>query len=159
MQISIRQAISKDVDELVCVLAASVKSLCAKDYTSKQLEIIVDNYSSPDSYRDLIESKRSAIFVAEDGSAIVGFASLWGRAIGDLFVHPLCVRRGVGTCLVDRVEQEAMTRKLRQIKVMSSLTAKPFYLARGYRIIKPSFLTDSITNIQIACIDMAKSLR
>ena len=155
--IFVRQAQPDDAEQIYQVLATSVRTLCASDYTSEQLEAAIGN-SNVEFYQRAIAQKCMAIFVADAGYAVIGFASLCNTLLGDLFVHPLYVRRGVGTSLLAAVEGEAMHRNIDKLRVTASITAQPFYLSRGYQFIKDSFVTNSETGVQVPCVDMEKWL-
>ena len=75
-------------------------------------------------------------FVVEEGNEIWGFATLDGDYFDHLFVSSTAQRRGVATALADRVEQTAKEQGFSRISVHASLTARPFFEKRGYRMLK-----------------------
>ena len=75
-------------------------------------------------------------FVVEEGGGIWGFATLDGDYFDHLFVSSTAQRRGVATALADRVEQTAKEQGFSHISVHASLTARPFFEKRGYRMLK-----------------------
>ena len=62
MNISIRPATVEDAEEIANIFVASVKTLCAKDYTNEQIEIIISFYDSQ-LYRSAIETETKTITV------------------------------------------------------------------------------------------------
>ena len=157
MDISIRPATSKDVEEMANIFVTCVKTLNIKDYTSEQIEIMV-TFCNAQSYLEEIEAGGS-IFVAE-AKSIVGFASLAENRghIDDLFVHPDYTRQGIGTLLLETLSRVALTKQRAQLSVTASLTARPFYLSRGFKYVKNSIIPDVATGIEIPVIDMVKIL-
>lgn len=155
--LSFRQAHASDAPQLYQVLVTSVRTLCAGDYTQAQLETVIDN-SNVEFYERVLTQGSMTIVVAEIGGSVVGFASLCRSTIGDLFVHPLHIKQGVGTRLLNAIEMEAVLQNIKKLRVSASLTACRFYQARGYCIIKPSFITNSQTGIRVPCIDLEKWL-
>ena len=159
MNINIRPATVEDVDAIANIFVTSIRTLSSADYTNEQIETIV-NLQNVESYLEEIKTKNIIIFVAETEAEIVGFGSISknGRAISDLFVLPDYTRQGVGTLLLETLEQIALQKGVSKLWVMASLTAQPFYLSRGFRYEKDSALIDSETGIKIPCVDLIKIL-
>src|SRR3712207_9461104 len=75
--------------------------------------------------------------VAEEGGEVVGFAELEEDGHLDmLYVRGGSVGRGVGRRLYRAVEREARGRGLRQIFTEASVTARPFFERRGFRLVR-----------------------
>ena len=53
-----------------------------------------------------------------------------------LYVHPDRQSQGVGSTLVDRLEREAASRGWTEIGAYASITARPFFERRGYRVMR-----------------------
>ncbi len=157
VDISVRHAQPFDAGQIYQVLATSIRTLCASDYTSEQLEAVISN-SNAEFYQRAIAQGCITIFVAETEGLLIGFASLCNAIVGDLFVHPLYVRQGVGTRLLNAVEAEALYRNICKLGVSASITAKSFYLSRGYQVVKPSVVTNPESGVQVPCIDLEKFL-
>jgi GNAT superfamily N-acetyltransferase len=75
-------------------------------------------------------------YVALVDGQVVGTASLNGQTVSSVFVHPDYQRRGIGTKLMDAVEQAAQSNSL---GVQTSITAQPFYAKRGFAVIREDF--------------------
>jgi GNAT superfamily N-acetyltransferase len=74
------------------------------------------------------------VYVAEDGSEIVGVLRGRPGRLGSLFVRGDYHRRGIGRMLVAHFEQELVRRHGEQVvHVAATLYAVPFYLAMGYK--------------------------
>ena len=157
MDIFIRPATSEDVEEMANIFVTCVKTLNIKDYTDEQIEIMV-TFCDAQSYLEEIKTGGS-IFVAE-AKSIIGFASLAKSRghIDDLFVDPDYTRQGIGTLLLETLEQVALQKQRSQLSVMASLTARPFYLSRGFEYVENSKILDVATGIEIPGVDMIKIL-
>ncbi len=158
-EISVRTAQPEDALQMHHVHVTSVHILCASDYTSEQIEAWV-GFLDPEKRRhNMIQACDSEIiFVAEDKlGTIVGFSSLGVNEVNAVYVHPQYTRMGVGTLLLNAVETEAMAQNMKKLQLSASITAVPFYQARGYRVIEHSFHTLR-SAVKIKCVSMEKSL-
>src|SRR5688572_162742 len=71
------------------------------------------------------------------GGADRGMAEIEGDGFIDYFyVHPEWRGRGIGKALLGRVEEEAEKLGVKIIFADVSVTAKEFFLARGFRIVE-----------------------
>lgn len=75
----------------------------------------------------------SMIFVAEDFGQLVGVLRGRKDRLQSLFVRGDCHRRGIGSRLVARFEQECIRQGATEVRVSSSLYAVPFYQHLGYK--------------------------
>ena len=152
MDIHIRQSKPEDLPEILQLQADSLRTLSS--YNSTQIESLVR--SQKISKFQFSET----IFVAEYENKIVGFTyfiSLWDFSLGGMFVHPSFMRRGIGTKLLNTIEQIAIEKKFRVIKVTSSLPSVDFYKANGYEVIRQSgFHSEFKTWIE--CVNLEKRL-
>src|SRR5262249_60937901 len=81
-------------------------------------------------------AKERVIFVAVEGNAIVGTASLGGDQVHAVFVHPVRQGRGIGKRLMEAVESAARARGERGLVLYASVSAVPFYEAGGWCIVR-----------------------
>jgi putative acetyltransferase len=67
---------------------------------------------------------------------MAGFISLeWDGHIDLLYIHPDFQSRGVASMLLWRLEASAEARGLVRLFTEASITAKPFFERRGFRVI------------------------
>lgn len=110
----------------------TVHGVNAGDYTEEQLNAWATGSV------DLAEWNRSFLdhntVVAEDGGRIAGFGDMDQTGYLDrLYVHKDHQNQGIATAICDRLEQAAITGR---IITHASITAKPFFLHRGYRVVR-----------------------
>ena len=67
---------------------------------------------------------------------IVGFADLDGRYLDRLYVHKEHQRQGVATALAQALEGQAAAQGQVRMTTHASITARPFFEKRGYRVVK-----------------------
>jgi len=158
-EILVRKAQPEDAFQMHHVHVTSVRTLCASDYTFEQIEAWVGKLD-PQKRRQYMTqgSHREILFVAEEKlGVIVGFSSLGINEVNAVHVHPHYTQMGVGTLLLNAVETEARAQNMKKLKLSASITAVPFYQARGYQAIARSFHTLR-SGVEIPCVSMEKSL-
>lgn len=153
MAVRIRRAVKAEVPALLELIDASVRGLQTREYTMAQIDSALRHHYGVDSR--LIED--GTYFVAEEDGRIVA-AGGWsrrqtlsggdqaeGRAdelldpardaarIRAFFVHPAWARRGLGSAILERCEQEARAAGFTRLEMIATLTGVAFYRARGYR--------------------------
>ena len=109
----------------------TVHSVNAKDYTKEQLDVWATGTV------DLKEWDKSFTehytVVAIDNNIIVGFGDIDKTGYLDrLYVHADYQGKGVATAICNRLEQAVQGK----ITTHASITAKPFFEKRGYKVVK-----------------------
>ena len=129
----IRRFRESDIDRVISLFRNTVLTVCRKDYTEKQTEAWAS--SANDRARWLESLSAHFSLVAESGGSIAGFADADTEAgyIDRLYVAADRQRRGIGSALCDRLEKACSGRT---VTTHASVTAKPFFLARGYRMVR-----------------------
>jgi GNAT superfamily N-acetyltransferase len=97
--------------------------------------------------------KSRQMFVAYKNDVILGTVSLEQDTVYTLFVNPAAHSHGVGSALMDFIENLALKTGQAQLKVPSSLYAHNFYLKRRYTDVR-----DVYEHGQKASIVMRKDL-
>ena len=130
--IEIRKSQPFDIKEIVELFYDTVHTVNAKDYTEKQLAVWAKKEIDLAAWNKSLLAHHS--YVAEIGKCIVGFGDIDDTGYLDrLFVHKDYQRLKIGTFLCDRLERVLETDT---IIVHASITAKPFFEKRGYKIIR-----------------------
>lgn len=129
--IKIREYRSSDCEEITRLFYDTVHTVNAKDYTKEQL----DAWATGDV--DITEWDRSFrehfTLVAVADGMIAGFGDIDETGYLDrLYVHRDFQGQGIAGSLCDRLEAHADGK----ITTHASITAKPFFISRGYRVIK-----------------------
>lgn len=128
----IREYKNSDCKEVSELFYNTVHTINAKDYTKEQLDVWATNEIDLEKFnKSLIEHYS---LVAVENKIIVGFGDIDETGYLDrLFVHKDYQNRGVATAICDRLEQKMLKGK---VITHSSITAKPFFEKRGYKVIK-----------------------
>ena len=113
----------------------TVRRVNCRDYTSDQIEAWAYAGVDPAAWGQRFEG--SLAYVAEHAQAIVGFVDLTLAGYLDrLFVSADHQRRGIASMLLDRVELAAVEHGVCRIHTQASITAKPFFISRGYIVVR-----------------------
>lgn len=128
---TIRTCTPSDLVELLRLFYCTVHTACAGDYSPAQLEAWAP--AEPDRTAWAEKLRQEIFLAAEEDGTLVGFASLAGDYLDLLYVHPGRQRQGVASVLCDFLERLCTGKR---IQVHASKTARPFFEARGYRLLE-----------------------
>lgn len=128
----IRNYKPEDCKYLAGLFYDTVHSVNAKDYTKEQLNAWATGNVDFDKWNESLLEHISVVAVEND--IIVGFGDMDQTGYLDrLYVHRDYQNRGIATAICDRLETAVLAEKY---VTHASITAKPFFEKRGYRIIK-----------------------
>lgn len=127
----IREYQSSDCQELADLFYNTVHTVNAKDYTKEQLDVWATGKIDLAKW-DLSFQEHNSI-VALDGKIIIGFGDIDKTGYLDrLYVHADYQGKGIASAICDNLEQTFQGK----IVTHASITAKPFFEKRGYKVIK-----------------------
>ena len=120
-----------DCEILAELFYNTVHTVNVKDYTKEQLDVWATGIVDLEKWNQSFEEHYS--LVATDGEEIIGFGDINKAGYLDrLFVHSDYQRKGIATAICNQLEQAVQGR----IVTHASITARPFFEKRGYRVIK-----------------------
>lgn len=126
---------NKDAGQILRLFADTVHIVNAADYTKPQLNAWAPDTLDADAWCTPLAQDYT--LVAVEGETIVGFGSLTVDGCLDrLYVHKDHQRRGIATQIMDALEENARDRHLESMESYVSQTAKPFFLGRGYVVVR-----------------------
>lgn len=130
---SIRAAQPGDVPPMIELFRRSVREVAGRDYTLAQVTAWAPDDIDPAEWTRRLAGH--SVWVAEVAGALAGFISQGGGGhIHMLFVHPDHQRQGVAGGLLDHAEGVARRGGLDRLFTEASVTARPFFQARGFRV-------------------------
>ena len=120
-----------DLEPILELFNQTVHMVNAKDYTKAQLDAWAPKVMDTSVWHQRLSNHHTLVAIKDD--IIVGFGDISDEGYLDhLFVHYAYQHQGIATALCDRLE--AFVDGL--ITTDASITAKPFFLARGYIVLQ-----------------------
>ena len=106
------------------------------DYSPEQLDAWAPRQMDRSRWEQSLAEHET--WVAWEERRIVGFGDLAQNGYLDrLYVRKDSVRKGVASALLHRLEAAAVRQGCRRMDTEASITARPFFESRGYRIVRP----------------------
>ena len=130
--LSIRIYQSSDGKELAELFYNTIHAVNAEDYTEEQLNVWAAGSADLKRWNESLSANITYVAVKDD--VIVGFGDIDHTGyLARLFVHKDYQREGIASAICDQLEQAVQGRK---IITHASITAKPFFEKRGYKVVK-----------------------
>lgn len=135
----IRKAKLTDLDAIRQLFYNTITTVNTKDYTPRQIEVWASGYADIDRWKAKLNSQQ--FFVYEEANTICAFTSLKGiDYIDHLYVSQHHLGKGIATKLLTFIETEAIRKGAEVIKSDVSITARPFFEAKGYSVINQNHI-------------------
>ncbi len=135
LRTKVRAYRAEDAPEIVGLFYETVRSVNRADYTEEQVEAWAPRVPDAGEWHARMAGRRT--LVAEEGDEVVGFVELEDDGHLDmLYLRKDAVGRGVARLLYDEVEREALTQGLGRIFTEASITARPFFERRGFKVVR-----------------------
>lgn len=123
-----------DCEEMIELFKSTVINVNCRDYDADQLQAWINGADLGSWHQSFMEHK--TLVAVEDGK-IVGFADMDSSGFLDrLYVHKDYQHQNIGKMLCDELEAWAWQNDISLIRTHASITAKPFYEKRGYKVIQ-----------------------
>lgn len=129
----IRRYNAGDLMEIINLFRATVHLINIADYTPEQVDAWAPEFIDMEKWDKSLSEHHT--FVAVSGDVIIGFGDIDDSGYLDrLYIHHEYLRQGVATEICNKLESIAGPGKT--IRTHASITAKPFFEKRGYRVVK-----------------------
>lgn len=128
----IRKYVQSDCSNLIRLFYETVHSVNAADYSEEQLSAWAPGNVDFKKWNESLSAHYTLVAVKDD--QIVGFGDIDGTGYLDrLYVHKDYQKQGIASAICDELEKAVQADK---ITVYASITAKPFFTRRGYKLLK-----------------------
>lgn len=132
----VRDYVPADVDALIDLFREAVRRVAIRDYSGAQVRAWAPDMAEREKWVERRASRPT--WVAEIDGKVAGFTDLESDGHVDMmYVHPDFKGRGVANALMAKVEEAAAEQKLGRLYTEASITAKPFFEKKGFRVIAP----------------------
>lgn len=129
----VRKFKKEDARKVSNLIRKCLSEVNSKNYSKKVIEFMCNHFTPT---KLIQNSKERNVFVAVENKKILGTASLTDDVILTVFVNPNFHGKGIGSKLMDTVEDLAKKNGYKTVKLPSSLTSFEFYKRRGYKKVK-----------------------
>lgn len=127
----IREYQPSDGKEITELFYNTVHTVNAKDYTKEQLDVWATGQVDLEKWNQSLQEHYSIVVI--ENEVIVGFGDIDKTGCLDrLFVHADYQGKGIATAICNQLEQTVQG----DITTHASITAKPFFEKRGYKVVK-----------------------
>ncbi len=130
MKTKIRNYLSKDLQPVSDLICRCLREVNSNDYPPDIIKHLLNEFSVTNLPKWL--QKMNDVIVIVNEEQILGTASLEGNRIRSVFVLPNEHGIGLGSKLMNYLEDLALNKGLSTIVLDSSLSSLGFYLKRGY---------------------------
>jgi GNAT superfamily N-acetyltransferase len=126
----------EDAEETARLIAKTLRISNSKDYPGQYIELNIASHSAD----ELIKAANERhMYVVCDRERIVGtggIAGYWGSLTESIlltiFVLPEYQGKGVGSAIIETLEQDEYFFRAKRIEIPASITAVEFYRKKGY---------------------------
>jgi putative acetyltransferase len=159
--IHVRLAVTSDAEAIVRTHHDAVWNTARNHYPPEILEtwavkLTDDNYEQ---VRQEIADPEMVVLIAESHAHVAGFGMIVpaDEELRAVYVDPVFGRQGVGTAILNRLEETARERGVARLNVASSLNAEAFYGKHGYDVVERAAHRFR-SGHEMACVRMTKHL-
>ena len=136
MDIAVRRYTPNDLAGMIALFRDTVRRINGRDYSQQQVMAWAPDEIDAARWRRRFGDK--VVWVADLDGVPVGFVDVARDGLIDmLYVHADHQGRGIASLLLRTVEASAQTRGLLRLFTEASITARPFFERRGFRVIAP----------------------
>lgn len=127
----LRKATDQDVPAIAELFGNTIRKVNKHDYSPAQIEAWAAGSSWENRWRERFSQQ--VFIVAENDTELLGFGSMAKDGYLDfMYVHADYQGQGIASAILEGLEQVARDQQNASIYVSVSITARPFFLKRGY---------------------------
>jgi putative acetyltransferase len=125
----------QEEDDVEQVIQNATTSVEPKNYSREQQEHLENVI--PEMNLDFAEKDRYIYFVAAEDGEIIGLAGFQRESgtLAGIFVEPEHMGEGIGSQLLEKIENEADKKGVEEMESLASLEAVEFYRKNGYEVV------------------------
>ncbi|MDZ8028807.1 MAG: GNAT family N-acetyltransferase [Nostoc sp. DedQUE11] len=131
----IREYRVSDTKAIMKLFHDTIHQINIGDYSQEQVDAWAPKNMDYEVWHKRLQFKLP--YIAEDNGEIVGFAELEADGHIDCFYcHSKYQRKGIGSKLLNHLENTAKSQGIKRLYTEASITAKPFFENKGFNVVK-----------------------
>lgn len=132
-------ATKKDLKDITHLFKHTIETVASKNYSAQEIKSWSAGAKNTDNWLKRIDTHY--FLLVKVNQTLVGMASLEENGYLDvIYVHPKYQGQGIASDLLNKMEEKAKMYGHSEITSDVSITAKPFFLHKGYEIIQPQLV-------------------
>lgn len=132
----IKKARIKDARKISLLRRETLKKINKNDYPKVFLDFLIKENSTKSIIKKI---RKRDLFCAWNRDKLLGTIDLQGDKVGGLFIRGSEIGKGIGTWLMDFIEDYAYSKGIKKVRIYSTKFAFKFYKHRGYRLVKSGY--------------------
>ncbi len=129
----------QDLNDITSLFRQSIQKVASKDYSAQEIASWADGDKYTDNWLKRIDTHYYLLVKMKE--SLVGMASLDNSGYLDvIYIHPDYQGLGIASELLIKMEEKARQDGHDKITSDVSITAKPFFLHKGYTVIQPQLV-------------------
>lgn len=150
---NIRKATLDDNDQIRQLFYDTINNVNVRDYNGEQIKLWSSGHLKIEKWNKSITEQY--FIVCECNNTITGFASITDKGYLDfMYVHKDHQGKGIATAMLAELETFADNKDIKKIWAQVSITARPFFKSKGFKITK-EFIT-KVEDVEFADAIMTK---
>lgn len=134
LEFKYREAVLDDIPELRELVKSTIRAINKADYEPDEIEDWASCSDDLAHLSDLINHLYFIVSLGDEGQ-ITGCSSIRKDGyLHSMFIHKDYQHRGIASFLLSKIEEYATERHMTVITSEVSITAKPFFEKKGYRV-------------------------
>ena len=128
-----RKATISDLKEMQELYIETIQSVCKNDYNASQIQAWVSGVKNTERWLEVINMQFVLLAIIQN--KIAGFGTLKNENYIDFFyIHKDFQRHGIAAKILTELEIEAKNQFSKTITSDVSITAKPFFEKKGFKV-------------------------
>lgn len=128
-----KKAAISDLKEMQELYTETIKSVCKNDYNPDQIEAWISGVHNTDRWLEVVNTQFVLLAIIQN--KITGFGTLKnGNYIDFFYIHKDFQRQGIADKILTELELEAIKQHSKMLTSDISITAKPFFEKKGFRV-------------------------
>lgn len=139
INVTYSEAKLSNLEEITSLFERTIRTVNKNDYSTKEIDAWAKGAQVTVNWINRIETHYFILAKLED--ILVGMASITDDGYLDvLFVHTDYQGRGLASSLLSKIKERAIEKGNTVMSSDVSITAKPFFLYKGFEIVRPQLV-------------------